>query len=284
MPKLEQLGFRKEYVDVIRQEIAKPHGMFLITGPTGSGKSTTLFTILSMKNDEGVNISTLEDPVEYFIKGVNQSQVRPEVGFTFAAGLRALLRQDPNVIMVGEIRDGETGELAIHAALTGHLLFSTLHTNDAIGVVPRLMDMHLEPFLLSATINLAIAQRLARKVCDRCKSPSAVPPEVENKLREQLAEIPERYRAHVDITGPLPFVKGLGCVRCNNTGYAGRVACAELIAYDEELREFITSGFPVDEVRKSLRRRGDLTLQQDALLKAVEGFTTIEEVYRITAE
>ncbi len=285
VPLLEQLGFRSQYVDTIKKEIKKPHGMFLITGPTGSGKSTTLFTILNMRNDEVVNISTLEDPVEYTIKGVNQSQVRPEVGYTFASGLRALLRQDPNIIMVGEIRDGETGELAVHAALTGHLIFSTLHTNDALGVVPRLTDMHIEPFLLAATINLAIAQRLARKICERCKAATTLPPETEAKVRADLELIPAPYKAHLNLTGPqLTVYKGRGCLRCNDTGYNGRVACAELIQFNEEMRELITKGFPIDEVKAAIKRQQALSLKQDGLLKALEGSTTIEEVMRITTE
>ncbi len=285
VPLLEQLGFRSQYVEMIKKDIKKPHGMFLITGPTGSGKSTTLFTILNMRNDEVVNISTLEDPVEYTIKGVNQSQVRPEVGYTFASGLRALLRQDPNIIMVGEIRDGETGELAVHAALTGHLIFSTLHTNDALGVVPRLMDMHIEPFLLAATINLAIAQRLARKICERCKAATTLPPETEEKVRADLAKIPPSYMSHLNLSGEhLTVYKGRGCLRCNDTGYNGRVACAELIIFNEELRELITKGFPIDQVKEALKRQQALTLKQDGLLKALEGSTTIEEVMRITTE
>ncbi|HTM68430.1 MAG TPA: GspE/PulE family protein [Candidatus Binatia bacterium] len=285
VPTLEQLGFRKQYIDTIKLEIRKPHGIFLITGPTGSGKSTTLFTILNMRNEEGVNISTLEDPVEYYIKGVNQSQIRHEVGYTFASGLRALLRQDPNIIMVGEIRDGETGELAIHAALTGHLIFSTLHTNDALGVVPRLIDMHVEPFLLSATINMAIAQRLARKICERCKAPIVIPAEVEAQVRKEIAEIPAKYMSHLKLDGEhLPFHKGRGCVRCGDSGYAGRVAVGEMIQYDEEMRALITKGFPMDEVQKVLRKQGAISLRQDGLLKALEGSTTIEEVMRITSE
>lgn len=285
VPTLEQLGFRIQYVTEIKREIQKPHGMFLITGPTGSGKSTTLFTVMSMRNEEKVNISTLEDPVEYEVKGVNQSQVRPEVGFTFAAGLRALLRQDPNIIMVGEIRDGETGELAVHAALTGHLIFSTLHTNDAFGVVPRLIDMHVEPFLLAATINVAIAQRLARKICERCKAPVTLPPEVEEKMRKDLEEIPDSYKTHLDLTKvPLTVFKGRGCLRCGDTGYVGRVAVAELILYTDEMRQLITKGFPLDEVRLSAKRQHMITLKQDGLLKALEGFTTIEEVLRISTE
>ena len=285
VPTLEQLGFRPQYVNLIKSDIQKPHGLFLITGPTGSGKSTTLFTILSMRNEERVNISTLEDPVEYEVKGVNQSQVRPEVGFNFAAGLRALLRQDPNIIMVGEIRDGETGELAVHAALTGHLIFSTLHTNDAFGVVPRLVDMHVEPFLLAATINLAIAQRLARKICERCKAPVTLPPEVEAKLREDLAEIPDEYKKHLDLTKtPLTVFKGRGCLRCGDTGYVGRVAVAELILYNDGMRKLITKGFPLDDVRVEAKAQHMINLKQDGLLKALEGFTTIEEVLRISTE
>ncbi len=287
VPTLEQLGFRKEYIQVIKEEIRKPHGIFLITGPTGSGKSTSLLTILSMRNEEGVNISTLEDPVEYYIKGVNQSQIRHEVGYTFATGLRALLRQDPNIIMVGEIRDGETGELAIHAALTGHLIFSTLHTNDALGVVPRLTDMHVEPFLLSATLNVAIAQRLARKICERCKGTATLPPEMEKRVREELAAIPEAYKAALaaNIAAPqLTVHKGRGCVRCGDSGYVGRVAVAEMIVYGDDLRLLISQGFPMDKVKEQLVRQGAITLRQDGLLKALEGSTTIEEVLRITAE
>lgn len=286
VPTLEQLGMRQEYVDAIKLEIKKPHGILLITGPTGSGKSTTLFTILNMRNDDGINISTLEDPVEYTVKGVNQAQIRSEVGFTFAAGLRALLRQDPNVIMVGEIRDGETGELAIHAALTGHLIFSTLHTNDALGVVPRLIDMHVEPFLLSATLNMAIAQRLARKICDRCKAPVVLPPEIEAKFRIEVDAIPEHFKAKLNITTdkPLAVFKGRGCVRCGDSGYTGRVAVAEIIAYDDEMRQLINKGFPIEEARAILQKQGAISLRQDGLLKALEGSTTIEEVLRITSE
>ncbi len=285
VPTLEQLGFRTQYVEAIVEEIRKPHGIFLITGPTGSGKSTTLFTIMNMRNEERVNISTLEDPVEYTIQGVNQSQVRPEVGFTFASGLRALLRQDPNIIMVGEIRDSETGELAVHAALTGHLIFSTIHTNDAMGVVPRLMDMHIEPFLLSATFNMAIAQRLARKICERCKTSIQLPPEVEARVRQEVLAIPLKYRKHLDLEKtPWTFYKGRGCTRCNNGGYVGRVAVGEIFQFDEELKLLIAKGFPVDQVQEVLKRKDFINLRQDALLKALEGWTTIEDVMRITSE
>lgn len=284
VPSLEQLGFRKEYVDIIKSEIRKPHGMFLISGPTGSGKSTTLFTVLNMRNEEKVNISTLEDPVEYEIKGVNQAQIRPEVGFTFAAGLRALLRQDPNVIMVGEIRDGETGELAVHAALTGHLIFSTLHTNDAFGVVPRLIDMNIEPFLLGATLNLAIAQRLARKICERCKTEVPAVPEVDAAIRRELAKIPAAYMEGRALSTPITLYKGRGCLRCGDTGYNGRVACAELVMFTEAMRDLVVRGFPIEQVRELSIKQNMLSLKQDGILKALEGFTTLEEVFRITAE
>jgi type IV pilus assembly protein PilB len=285
VPLLEQLGFRPQFVDIIREEIQKPHGMFLITGPTGSGKSTTLFTILNMRNEERVNISTLEDPVEYQIKGVNQSQVRSEVGFNFASGLRALLRQDPNIIMVGEIRDTETGELAVHAALTGHLIFSTLHTNDALGVIPRMTDMHIEPFLISATMNIAIAQRLARKICERCKMEYTLPPEVEQQVRQDLEKIPEKYKTHLNLNVPqLTVYKGRGCLRCNDTGYSGRVAVAELMPFSEELCILITKGFPIEEVKAEIKRQDMIYIKQDGVLKALEGYTTIEEVMRITTE
>lgn len=285
VPKLEELGFRKQYVDIINEEIKKPHGMFLITGPTGSGKSTTLLTVLNLRNDESVNISTLEDPVEYNMKGVNQSQIRPEVGFTFAAGLRALLRQDPNIIMVGEIRDQETGELAIHAALTGHLIFSTLHTNDAFGVVPRMTDMHLEPFLLGATMNLVIAQRLARKICERCKAPVELSPDMMQKVTARLKGIPDSYKADLGLeNGGLTLYKGMGCVRCGDTGYIGRVAVAEIMRFDDEMRKLVVEGFPIDKVREAAAHQKMITIAQDGLLKALEGFTTMEEVMRITID
>lgn len=193
-PTLEALGFRKESIDVWKEQIKHPHGLFLVTGPTGCGKSTTLYTVLSMRNEEGVNIVTLEDPIEYYIKGANQSQIRPEINYSFATGLRAILRQDPNIIMVGEIRDRETAELAVHAALTGHLIFSTLHTNDAFGVIPRLIDIGVEPFLLAATLNVTIAQRLARRICEHCRVPFELSTEAREYLLTELNRIPKISR------------------------------------------------------------------------------------------
>jgi type IV pilus assembly protein PilB len=285
VPSLEQLGFRKKYRDTLAVEIKKPHGMVLITGPTGSGKSTTLLTSLSMINDEGVNISTLEDPVEYFLGGVNQSQIRPEIGFSFATGLRALLRQDPNVIMVGEIRDQETGELAVHAALTGHLILSTIHTNDALGVIPRLIDLGVEPFLLAATLNLLIAQRLARKICEHCKTETEIPKNLQEMVREALREIPADFLPNgIKPDGPLTFWKGKGCVRCSDTGYAGRTVIAEMIQVTREIQKLMNSGFPVEQVKEEVKRQGWIVMRQDAILKTLEGVTTIDEVLRLARE
>lgn len=285
VPSLEQLGFRKKYRDVMVQEGKRPHGLILITGPTGSGKSTTLLTMLSMVNDEGMNISTLEDPVEYFLPGVNQSQVRPEVNFTFANGLRALLRQDPNVIMVGEIRDQETGELAVHAALTGHLILSTIHTNDAIGVIPRLNDLGVEAFLLSATLNLIIAQRLARKICEHCKETFVPPANLLEMVREALKPIPPEYFPNgVKPGGALPFYKGKGCARCSDTGYSGRTVIAELISVTQDIQRLMNTGFPTEQVKAEVMKQGWITMRQDAMLKVIEGVTTVDEVLRLARE
>ncbi|MBI2482628.1 type II/IV secretion system protein [Candidatus Uhrbacteria bacterium] len=279
---LTDLGFTEEQIATVERSVHRPHGMVLLTGPTGSGKSTTLYTVLNLLNGEGVNISTLEDPVEYFVRGVNQAQVRPEIGFTFAAGLRALLRQDPNVIMVGEIRDTETGELAIHAGLTGHLLFSTLHTRDVLGVVPRLIDMKIEPFLISSTLVMAEAQRLARKVCPDCREPMAVAPDVRAAIERALADFPPKTIPEAVIANGISLFKGRGCVKCGGKGYRGRTVVAELLEFDQSFEQLIISGFPIDQVRARIRELGMLTIFQNALLKALAGVTTYEEVLRIT--
>lgn len=282
VPTLQQLGFRPEHVQMIEAQIRLPHGLFLVSGPTGSGKSTTLYTSLSILNSEGLNIVTLEDPVEYYIHGVNQSQIRPEIGYTFASGLRSLLRQDPNVIMVGEIRDKETAELAVHAGLTGHLIFSTIHTNDVFGVIPRLVDLGVEPFLLSATLNAAVAQRLARKICQECKAPEEIPEKELARFREELRGVPKRFLKAED--GPLTFWRGAGCEACHASGYAGRVAVAEILLMSRQLARIVVSGFAQQEVQAEAARQEMITLRQDAILKALDGLTTVEEVLRITEE
>ncbi len=283
VPTLEQLGFRGKALASTRENLKKTHGIFLVTGPTGSGKSTTLYAILSMLNTVEVNIVTLEDPVEYFMPGVNQSQVNPDIGLTFAAGLRSILRQDPNVIMVGEIRDRETAELAVHSALTGHLVFSTLHTNDAIGALPRLMDMGIESFLLSASINAVAAQRLARKICDNCKKEIPVSPEIEKAIQANLADVSKEELGDVDLK-KIKIYAGEGCEKCGKTGYKGRVAIIELISIDDEVRELILSRSSPQKIYEVAKKTGMITMKQDGIIKVLEGITTYEEVVRITSE
>lgn len=282
---LENLGFRGQAVEIISREIKKPHGLLLVTGPTGSGKSTTLYTALSMVNREGVNIVTLEDPIEYYIEGVNQSQIRPEINFTFAAGLRSLLRQDPNILMVGEIRDSETAELTIHAALTGHLIFSTLHTNDAAGAIPRLIDMKVEPFLLSSTLNAIVAQRLVRKICPDCKEEIEAPADVMANMKKELVLVPKKFFPKgIDLEKSIKFWHGAGCARCNNEGYLGRIVISEVLEATENLRKIIAASFSMKNLSEEMKNQGVITMKQDGFLKVLEGLTTVEEVLRATQE
>jgi type IV pilus assembly protein PilB len=282
-PTLKSLGFEGASLEIIENNIKKTEGLFLITGPTGSGKSTTLFSILNNMNKEGINISTLEDPIEYFIEGANQSQIRPEIGYNFASGLRYLLRQDPNVIMLGEIRDTETAELAIHAGLTGHFVLSTLHTNDAIGGVSRLIDMGVEPFLLSSTLNTLLAQRLARKICPNCKVEAKVPEEVIVQIKEEIAKMPEGYVNEIikdfDIKN-IKVYKGAGCPHCGNTGYLGRSLVSEAIDINEQMKEMIIDKklIKIEDIKKTQKF---VTIKQDGVVKVLEGITTIEEVLRV---
>jgi type IV pilus assembly protein PilB len=280
-PTMEDLGFVGRGAEIIKRNIKKTDGLFLVTGPTGSGKSTTLFSVLVVLNKEGVNIVTLEDPIEYFIKGINQSLVRPEIGFTFASGLRSLLRQDPDIIMVGEIRDNETAELSIHAGLTGHLVLSTLHTNNALGAIPRLLDMEVEPFLLASTLNTVVAQRLARKICPKCKTEEEVSPELLADIKKEIEALPEgdikKLIPDFDIN-KMKFYKGKGCSYCGHKGYDGRIALAEVLDIDDGVREAIMDKKKVlttEEVRAS---QGFVTMKQDGIIKALMGVTSIEEV------
>lgn len=280
VPTMDQLGFNQDHIKVIKETIQKPHGLVLLTGPTGSGKTTTLYTLLTMLNQEGTNIVTLEDPIEYYVDGVNQSQINPEVDYTFASGLRSILRQDPNIIMVGEIRDKETTELVIHASLTGHMILSTLHTNNAVGAIPRLIDLGAEPFLLASIINLIIAQRLARKVCPDCKKEIKVPPMMLKRVKHHIDGIPAKYLSDID-TSKLVFYKGEGCAHCGNMGYQGRIAVSEIIYVTSELREIINLGSNAREIKKTLAKQDFITLTQDCLIKALKGVTTLDEVIRI---
>ncbi|PIS04961.1 MAG: hypothetical protein COT81_03755 [Candidatus Buchananbacteria bacterium CG10_big_fil_rev_8_21_14_0_10_42_9] len=282
VPTLEELGFNAEFRKIILDQIKKPHGLILLTGPTGSGKTTTLYTILQELNNEDTNIITLEDPIEYYMEGVNQSQVRPEIGYSFASGLRSILRQDPNVIMLGEIRDNESAELVIHSSLTGHMVFSTLHTNDAVGAIPRLIDMEVEPFLLGSTLRLVISQRLARRICTQCKTKAKLPAKTENQMIEVLGQVPPKYLVDAQIDKPLTFWKGDGCNKCGGTGYKGRVAVAEIVVVTDQIKEDINKEDPGPHVREHLKQQNFLSLMQDGVIKALRGDTTVDEVLRIS--
>lgn len=286
---LEDLGFNNLALDRMKEGLKKTSGMVLVTGPTGSGKTTTLYSMLNILNKEGVNISTLEDPIEYEIKGINQSQVRPRIGFSFANGLRSLLRQDPDIIMVGEIRDEETAELSIHASLTGHLVLSTLHTNDAVGAVLRLLDMRAERFLLASTLKTVVAQRLARRLCVHCKKEINLAEDAKEEIREEIAAIPSKtllnelkdFTTVEEMFNQYKIYQAVGCERCENTGYAGRVSVAEVIDINEELQEIINAGTKIlneDAVRET---EEFISIKQDGMIKVLQGLTNLEEIYRI---
>jgi len=283
-PTLDELGISGHRLQIVQDAIKKPHGMFLMTGPTGSGKSTTLYAILSMLNKPGVNIVTLEDPVEYFIDGVNQAQIRPEIGLTFASGLRSILRQDPNIIMVGEIRDRETAELAVNSALTGHLVFSTLHTNSASGAIPRLMDMGIEPFLLTASLNLLAAQRLVRRICDKCKAQAKPTAAIEAIIRQEIATVDKSELEGIDMTNIKVYV-GRGCPICGNTGYKGRVGIYETLAISKPIQDMINDRQPAVKIEEfAIKEEKLILMRQDGIIKALRGETTVEEVVRATKE
>ncbi len=271
---LKELGIQGKYMEILQSNIQKPHGMILITGPTGSGKTTTLYTILNILNTPKVNICTVEDPIEYGIHRVNQVQVNPAAGLTFAAGLRALLRHDPNIIMVGEIRDPETAEMAIHSSLTGHLVLTTLHTNTASGAIPRFLDMGIEGFLVASTVNLIIAQRLVRRVCSACM-------EVYSPSAELLTYAQETFKFDVS---KVNFYHGKGCGECGNSGYRGRVGIYELLEINQSLRELITKKASSDDIEKQAIADGMVKLIDDGFQKVSAGITTIEEVIRIARE
>jgi type IV pilus assembly protein PilB len=280
----EQLGFEGRNLETVKKGIFKPFGLILATGPTGSGKTTTLYAILQLLNKEGVNIVTLEDPVEYFIEGINQSQVRPEIGYDFAIGLRHILRQDPNIIMVGEIRDEETASLAIHAALTGHIVLSTLHTNNAAGVIPRLVDMGIKPYLISPTLQLAIAQRLVRRLCENCKKKIEPKPEIRDLILKEIENFPLNIKKTLKISKPLTIFTSNGCEKCGKTGFSGRIALFEILLMTDSLADTILKQPSEAEILKEAKKQGMITMKQDGILKVLKGITTIEEVLRVAEE
>lgn len=313
---LEELGYWGQALESVKHAIVQPHGMVLVTGPTGSGKSTSLFSVLSMLNTPGVNISTVEDPIEYHVVGANQTQVNPVAGMTFASGLRALLRQDPNIIMVGEIRDGETADLGVQAALTGHLVFSTLHTNNAATCLPRLLDMDIEPFLIASTVRIVIGQRLVRRLCPDCRQ-SYKPDSTElqtitkvfglgekittsklNELEQKAlsggvgASNPSKVNS-ADVTALSSTASGInqlwkasqdGCDSCNHSGYRGRMGIYEVLANNDAIQQLIVSNSTSEKIEKQAIEDGMLTMQLDGLVKSLRGQTTIEEILRVTAE
>lgn len=282
---LEELGFWGKGIEIIKNNIYRPHGMFLVTGPTGCGKTTTLYTLINMLNKPEVNIVTLEDPVEYSIPRVNQSQINPAVGYTFASGLRSILRQDPNVIMVGEIRDNETAELAVHAALTGHIVLSTLHTNDAFGAIPRLIDMKVEPFLLASTLNVVISQRLVRKICENCKMPVEISPALYKEITNILSPLAENSLEIKELLSKKIYLyKGKGCSQCNQEGYKGRTAIFEVLEITEKMKEIITSHLQLSQIRKEFENQKIPSIYQEGWIKVLKGITTPEEVIKATRE
>lgn len=276
----EDLGIRGRAYDDLKRETERPNGMIITTGPTGSGKTTTLYAILNKLNKPEVKIITLEDPVEYKLSGITQSQIDHSKKYTFDKGLRAILRQDPDIVMVGEIRDLETAEIAIQAALTGHLVVSTIHTNDASGAIPRFMSMGVKPFLLAPAINAVIGQRLVRRICKDCKEEITLPPETLAKVKDVLSKIPEASHTKVDLEN-LKFYKGKGCDNCTH-GYKGRIGIYEIFAMDEKIEEVVLSGKVSEYKMKELAHdAGMIEMVQDGLLKALDGLTTVDEIFRV---
>ena len=279
----EDLGLDGRNLELMKKAIDEPFGLILVTGPTGSGKSTTLYAVLQEINNEKINIISLEDPVEYFCEGVNQSQVRPEIGFDFASGLRSILRQDPDVIMVGEVRDEETALLTIHSALTGHLVLSTLHTNDSLGVVPRLVDLKVQPYLIPSTLVLALAQRLVRRLCPDCRKQVEAQGYLKERIIAEFNAIPESSRG-AGLPDPIMIWEPAGCSKCKRQGFSGRIGIFETLEMTPELGEIVLKNLSESALAAEGRRQGLITMRQDGLFKAMKGMTTVEEVLKATEE
>ena len=276
---LENLGFSDEDLNKVKKAIVRPYGMILSTGPTGSGKTTLLYTILKTLNKESVHIITIEDPIEYALEGITQIQVNPQVDLTFGKGLRSILRQDPDIIMVGEIRDEETAGIAVNAALTGHLLLSTLHTNDAPGAAVRLIELGVEPYLIASTVNAIIGQRLVRKICNNCKKERNL---TQTEIESLLEFLP--FRTHKKLKSQHKVFYGEGCQNCNNTGYSGRTGIYEILVITEGIRDLILKKASSSELKAKAIEEGMTTMLEDGLEKVLAGITTIEEILRVTHE
>jgi len=285
---LEEAGLRKDLYDMFLEQIKRPNGMIIVTGPTGSGKTTTLYAFLKKLQSPEVKIVTIEDPIEYHLEGISQTQVEPDKGYDFISGLRAIVRQDPDVILVGEIRDLETVDIALQAALTGHLVFSTLHTNDAIGAIPRLISLGAKPFNIGPAINMAVAQRLVRRVCEKCAVKEPPSEEELAEIKEGLAgaapDLAKKGVALPEIDGTLKVARAKGCPYCANTGYRGRVGIYEAFKIDDELQAYVLGTPTIPGIKEIVKRKGMLTLYQDGLIKVAQGITTLEELQRVADE
>ena len=280
----DKIGLVGKNFELVQEAIKRPYGLVIASGPTGSGKTTTLYAILRILNQESVNIVTIEDPIEYSIDGVNQSQVKPEIGYSFSEGLRQILRQDPNIIMVGEIRDEETAGLATHAALTGHVVLSTLHTNSAVGVIPRLIDMGVRPFLIPSTLRIAISQRLIRTLCENCKKKVKAPLKVKDYIMKNLETLPANIKKEFRVSGEIFIYEANGCQECNFKGYRGRIGLFEVLSMTDGLSEIILKN-PVESlIFKAAQKEGMLTMFQGGIAKVLAGETTIDEISRVTEE
>ena len=281
IPDLPDLGLEGTRMETMERFTKLPNGIILVTGPTGSGKTNTLYSTLNRLNQIGVNIMTFEDPVEYQMDGLNQSQVHPEIEYDFAMGLRTALRQDPDIIMVGEIRDQETIEIAIRAALTGHLVLSTIHTNSAVGTLTRITDMGVKPFLITSSIRGIISQRLVRKVCEKCKEEYVADQAVAADIKKELAGVSEKD-LDPKLLENMKLYKGKGCDACNNLGYKGRVGVFEILEMNRDVAELVLKNAPDDDMMDAAKKNGMITLKQDGFIKALKGYTSIEEVFRIS--
>jgi len=281
---IRDLGLVGKTAEITEEAMKKPFGMVLITGPTGSGKTTTLYSLLQVINNEETNVVSLEDPVEYFMDGVNQSQVKPEIGYTFASGLRQILRQDPDVIMVGEVRDNETAALAVHAALTGHIVLATLHTNNSVGVIPRLIDMKVDPFLLPPALSVMISQRLVRRICQQCKESRVAPTEMQKLIIGEISKLSDTVPEKKKYKEPYKVYYSKGCKECGGKAFKGRVALYEGFSMTRELEEIVISSPTEGKIEDEAKRQEYTTLRQDGIMKALGGIVTIEEVLRETTE
>jgi type II secretory ATPase GspE/PulE/Tfp pilus assembly ATPase PilB-like protein len=277
---LEELGMRKEVYGMMLEELKRTNGMILTTGPTGSGKTTTLYAFVKKVNASDTKIITIEDPIEYHLEGIEQTQVAPDRGYTFSTGLRAIIRQDPDIILVGEIRDFETADIAMHSALTGHLVFATLHTNDAAGAIPRLINMGVNPVVISPALNVVLAQRLVRKLCKDCARKIDSSPEFLAKAREELKDAPPNAE-YPKIAPDMKIYESVGCALCNWTGFRGRTGIFEIFVVNNEMEKYILEAPTVSDIKERAIERGMITMRQDGIIKVLEGITTIDEVDRV---